>query len=64
MVDTGTARFKVLVLNQISANGLKRLPAERTRIASGSVTSLPTWYCSGGRRFKPEAAIWFNTSTR
>jgi D-3-phosphoglycerate dehydrogenase / 2-oxoglutarate reductase len=29
MGDAGTARFKVLVLNQISANGLKRLPADR-----------------------------------
>lgn len=29
MVDTHTPRFKVLVLNQISASGLKRLPADR-----------------------------------
>ena len=30
--DDKTARFEVLVLNQISANGLKRLPAERYRV--------------------------------
>ena len=29
MVDARALRFNVLVLNQISANGLKRLPAER-----------------------------------
>ena len=29
MASAGDGRFKVLVLNQISANGLKRLPAER-----------------------------------
>jgi D-3-phosphoglycerate dehydrogenase / 2-oxoglutarate reductase len=29
MVETSARRFNVLVLNQISANGLKRLPAER-----------------------------------
>ena len=32
MVDTSAPRFKVLVLNHISASGLKRLPAERYTI--------------------------------
>jgi hypothetical protein len=35
-------KFAILVLNQISANGLSRLPAERSSTAAGSVTSLPT----------------------
>ena len=29
MADTEGERFRILVLNQISANGLKRLPAQR-----------------------------------
>ena len=33
MAEQAGERFKVLVLNQISANGLKRLPAQRYEAA-------------------------------
>ena len=36
MVEAGARPFEVLVLNQISASGLKRLPAERYRIVKES----------------------------
>jgi D-3-phosphoglycerate dehydrogenase / 2-oxoglutarate reductase len=36
MAEAGAHRFEVLALNQISANGLKRLPVERYRIVKES----------------------------
>lgn len=37
-MEQRTPRFDILVLNQISANGLKRLPAERYKVGKDTVT--------------------------
>src|SRR6185369_1989495 len=75
-LNTGTPRAFIALIGMLlvpaparaiafTLRGMSRecMSAERTRIASGSATSLPTVYCPAGRRFRPFSEIWFRTRT-